>query len=110
MSDCRLPCTKFELVHEIGHEEGVKIKPKLAELLGKSILDNKSVVHGIMSRSNIYTGWDEGRGTDYILDKLADDTPSGLEDRFAYIFDRPSMVLVIYTSLSVAYPPVGLCP
>ena len=110
MSDCRLPCAKFEFVHEIGHEEGVKIKPELAELLGKSILDNKSVVHGIMSRCDTYTGWDEGRGTNYILDKLADDTPSSLEDRFAYIFDRPLMALVIYTSLLVAYPPVSLCP
>ena len=110
MSDCCLPCAKFEFVHEIRHEEGVKIKPELAELLGKSILDNKSVVHSIMSRCDTYTGWDEGRGTDCILDKLADDTPSGLEDRFAYVFDRPSTALVIYTSLSVAYPPVSLCP
>ena len=98
-------------MHEIGHEEAVKIKPELAEFLGKSILDNKSVVvHLIMSRCDTYTGWDKGRGTDYILNKLADNTPSSLEDCFAYVFDQPSTALVIYTSLSVAYPLVGLCP
>ena len=63
-----------------------------------------------MSSCNTYTGWNKGQGTNYILNKIADDILSGLKDCFAYIFNQPSTALVIYMSLSVVYPPVSLCP
>ena len=79
----------------------------MAELLGKGILVDEKSVLSVISTCNTYVRWDQGLGTNDVLDHLADDAPSSLKDCLAYIVDRPLMALVVYTGPFVACPLVS---
>jgi hypothetical protein len=111
MCDCSFPDTEFEFMHEVRYEHRKEIEAKFAEFLRKRILHNESVSHVVYihHRGNTYTCWDKGLGSDYTLNRLAEDATAILENCLAYIFDCPSTSFIIYTGHLAAYPLISLC-
>ena len=111
MRDCSFPDTKFEFMHEVGYEHRIKIEAEFAEFLRKRILHNKSVSHVVYIHHcrDTYVCWDKGLGSDYTLNRLAENATSILENGLVYIFDRPLMSFIIYMGHLIAYPSINVC-